>query len=309
MRVSIGIPLHNEQEVFPELLARLLKVLDALPGGPHQIVFVDDGSTDGTGRLLRDAARRDARVKVVALSRNFGHQAALSAALDYATGDALVLMDGDLQDEPEVIPELLRQHEAGADVVYTRRASREEGFLLRAAYKLYYRLMSAMSEVPAPLDSGDFSLLGAPVVAALRRMPERQRYLRGLRTWVGFKQVGVDVQRKARSAGRPKYTTWKLIQLALDGICSFSTVPLRAAALTGLAAIVASVAFSIYAVYVRIVVGAVPVGFTASIIVMTLLSGVQLLFLGVIGEYLGRVYAEAKGRPTYVVAEIVGGDS
>lgn len=308
MRVSIGIPLHNEQEVFPELLARLLKVLDALPGGPHQIVFVDDGSTDGTPLLLRDAARRDARVKVVALSRNFGHQAALGAALDYATGDALVLMDGDLQDEPEVIPELLRQHEAGADVVYTRRASREEGLLLRAAYKLYYRVMSAMSEIPVPLDSGDFSLLGTPVVAALRRIPERQRYLRGLRTWVGFKQVGVDVQRKARGAGRPKYTTWKLIQLALDGICSFSTVPLRAAALTGLVAIVASVAFSIYAVYVRIVVGAVPVGFTASLIVTTLLSGVQLLFLGVIGEYLGRVYAEAKGRPTYVVAEIVGGD-
>src|SRR6476619_5134721 len=147
MRLSIGIPLHNEQEVFPELLARLLKVLDALPGGPHQIVFVDDGSTDGTPRLLRDAAQQDARVKVVALSRNFGHQAALGAALDYATGDALVLMDGDLQDEPEVIPELLRRHEAGADVVYTRRASRQEGVFLRAAYKLYYRVMSAMSEV------------------------------------------------------------------------------------------------------------------------------------------------------------------
>jgi glycosyltransferase involved in cell wall biosynthesis len=308
MRLSIGIPLHNEEDVIPELLTRLVAVLDALPGGPHQVVFVDDGSIDGSRRLLTAAARRDSRLKVVALSRNFGHQAALGAALDHATGDALVLMDGDLQDEPEVIPELLRQHEAGADVVYARRASREEGLLLRAAYSGYYRLMSALSEVPVPLDSGDFALLGAPVVAALRRMPERQRYLRGLRAWVGFKQVGVDVQRKARAAGRPKYTTWKLMQLALDGICSFSTVPLRAAALTGFIAIVAACAFSIYAVYMRIASGTVPVGFTASLIITTLLSGVQLLFLGVIGEYLGRVYAEAKGRPTYVVAEIVGGD-
>ncbi len=308
MRLSIGIPLHNEEDVIPELLTRLLAVLDALPGGPHQVVLVDDGSSDGSRRLLTAAARRDSRLKVVALSRNFGHQAALGAALDYATGDALVLMDGDLQDEPEVIPELLRQHEAGADVVYARRASREEGLIFRAAYKLYYRLMAALSEVPLPLDSGDFALLGAPVVAALKRIPERQRYLRGLRAWVGFKQVGVDVQRKARAAGRPKYTTWKLMQLALDGICSFSTVPLRAAALTGLVAIVAACLFSIYAVYMRIASGTVPVGFTASLIITTLLSGVQLLFLGVIGEYLGRVYAEAKGRPTYVVAEIVGGD-
>jgi dolichol-phosphate mannosyltransferase len=168
--------------------------------------------------------------------------------------------------------------------------------------------MAALSEVPVPVDSGDFALLGAPVVAALKRLPEQQRYLRGLRAWVGFKQVGVDVQRKARAAGSPKYTTWKLLQLALDGICSFSTVPLRAAALTGFIAILAACAFSIYAVYMRIASGTVPAGFTASLIVMTLLSGVQLLFLGVIGEYLGRVYAEAKGRPTYVVADIVGGD-
>jgi dolichol-phosphate mannosyltransferase len=308
MRLSIGIPIHNEEEVIPELLTRLLAVLDGLPGGPHQVVFVDDGSRDGSRRLLTAAAHRDSRLKVVALARNFGHQAALAAALDHATGDALVLMDGDLQDEPEVIPELLRHHAAGADVVYARRASREEGLLLRTAYWLSYRLMAALSEVPVPLDSGDFALLGAPVVAALKRMPERQRYLRGLRAWVGFKQVGVDVRRKARVAGRTKYTTWKLMQLALDGICSFSIVPLRAAALTGLLAILATCGYSIYAVYARLTSGSVPAGFTASLIITTLLSGVQLLFLGVIGEYLGRVYAEAKGRPAYVVAEIVGGD-
>jgi polyisoprenyl-phosphate glycosyltransferase len=308
MRLSIGIPIHNEEEVVPELLTRLLAVADALPGGPHELLFVDDGSTDRSRSLLTAAAGRDRRVKVVALSRNFGHQAALGAAIDYATGDALVLMDGDLQDEPEVIPELLRHHQAGADVVYARRASREEGPIARALYKLFYRVLTSLSEVPLPTDTGDFALLGAPVVAALRRLPERQRYLRGLRAWVGFKQVGVDVNRRARAAGKAKYTSWRLMQLALDGICSFSSLPLRAATLAGLVAIAAAGAFSLYAIYMRVVVGTVPVGFTASLVVMTFLSGVQLLFLGVIGEYLGRIYVEAKGRPTYVVADIVGGE-
>lgn len=307
-RLSIGIPIHNEEEILPELLPRLSAVLDTIPGGPHEVVFVDDGSTDGSRGLLTEAARRDARITVIALSRNFGHQAALGAALDFAKGDAVVLMDGDLQDEPEIIPELVRRHLAGADVVYTRRASRKEGLLLRLAYTLYYRIVSSVAEVPMPLDSGDFSLMGARVVTALRRMPERQRYLRGLRAWVGFRQESVDVQREARAGGRAKYTTWRLIQLALDGICSFSIVPLRAATLTGLAAIVLAVVFSLYAVYVRIVLGSAPVGFTAQLLIMTFLSGVELLFLGVIGEYLGRVYAETKGRPPYIVAEIVGGD-
>jgi dolichol-phosphate mannosyltransferase len=308
MRLSIAIPLYNEHEVFPRLLERLTAVLDGLPGGPHEMVFVDDGSTDATGSLLVEAAQRDPRVKAVLLSRNFGHQAAMGAGLDHATGDAVVLMDGDLQDEPEVIPELLRLHQAGADVVYTRRASREEGLLLRLAYKAYYRLVASLSEIPLPLDSGDFALLGAPVVAALRRLPEHQRYLRGLRTWVGFTQAALDVPRRARAAGTPKYTTLKLIQLAIDGVCSFSTLPLRAATYLGLLAILASFAFAVYTVVMRFVSNTVPTGFTAILLVTTFLSGVQLMFLGVIGEYLGRVYSESKGRPSYVVAKIVGGD-
>jgi len=165
-----------------------------------------------------------------------------------------------------------------------------------------------LADVPMPLDSGDFSLMGSRVLTAVRRLPERQRYLRGLRAWVGFRQVGIDVQRGSRAGGEPKYTTWGLFQLALDGICSFSIVPLRAATLTGVATIVLTVAFALYAIYRRLVVGAVPAGFTASLVVMTLLSGVELLFLGVIGEYLGRIYAETKGRPTYLVADIVGGE-
>ena len=308
MRLTVGIPVYNEEAVVPELLTRVLSVLNSLPDGPHEVVFVDDGSTDRTRELLKDAARRDSRLKVVALSRNFGHQAAFCAALDYATGDAVVLMDGDLQDEPEIIPELLRLHQAGADVVYARRASREEGLILRMAYRLFYRIVARLSEVQLPLDTGDFALLGGRVVSALRQLPEHQRYLRGLRAWVGFRQVGIDVQRRARFAGRPKYTTWKLVKLAVDGICSFSIVPLRAASITGVLAIILSVGFSLYAVYMRVVSGTVPIGFTANLVVMTFLSGVQLLFLGIIGEYLGRVYGEAKGRPTYVVAEVLGGD-
>jgi glycosyltransferase involved in cell wall biosynthesis len=304
MRLSVGIPVFNEQEIIPELLARLAAVLDALPGGPHEVVFVDDGSTDGSRGLLEAAVAKDPRIRVIVLSRNFGHQAALGAALDHATGDAVVLMDADLQDRPEIIPDFVRHYEAGADVVFARRASREEGLLLRAMYKLFYRLISALSDLPLPRDSGDFALLGSPVVTALRQLPERERYLRGLRAWVGFRQVGVDVQRAARAGGAPKYTTWKLIKLAIDGVCSFSVVPLRAAAVAGLLAIAASVAFALYAIYVRVIVGQVPAGFTASLLIMIFLSGTQLLFLGVIGEYLGRVYGEAKGRPSYVVAKI-----
>ena len=177
--------------------------------------------------------------------------------------------------------------------------------MVRTAYRLFYRIVAALSETKLPVDTGDFALLGAPVVAALRQLPERDRYLRGLRAWVGFTQVGIDVDRKARFAGKPKYTTWKLMKLAVDGICSFSIVPLRAAAATGLLAIAASAAFTVYAIYVRTTGGVTPAGFTASLVIMTFLSGVQLLFLGIIGEYLGRVYGEAKGRPPYVVARVL----
>jgi len=306
MRLSVGIPVYNEEDVIPELLDRLMRVIDALPGGPHQVVLVDDGSSDGSRRLLTSAAERDPRINVVVLSRNFGHQAALGAALDHADGDTLVLMDADLQDEPEVIPTFVREYEKGAQVVYARRASRQEGLALRIAYDVFYRIVTALSEVTLPRDAGDFGLISAPVIQALRQLPEQQRYLRGLRAWVGFRQVGVDVERPARFAGKPKYTAWRLVKLALDGICSFSVAPLRAAALTGLLAICAAAAFSIFAVYVRVVSGAAPQGFTASLIVMTFLAGVQLFFLGVMGEYLGRVYGESKKRPAYVVADVIG---
>lgn len=305
-RVSVAIPLYNEEAGFPELYRRLAKVLDAIPGGPHEIVFVDDGSADGTFRAVTEAAAADSRVVGVALSRNFGHQAALSAALDHATGDVVVVMDGDLQDEPEAIPAFLEEHRKGFDVVYARRVGRKEGWALRACYYLFYRMIALLSDVRLPLDAGDFGLMSRRVVDRLREIREHHRYLRGLRTWVGFRQTGVPVERAERAAGRSGYTFGKLFRLALDGIFAFSMAPLRAAAVIGLVAVAGALLFALYAVYVKFVVGRSPQGFTALILVITFFSGVQLLFLGVIGEYLGRVYEETKGRPPYVVDRKVG---
>jgi len=284
-------------------------VLSELPGGPHEIVMVDDGSTDGSRQALFRAAAAETRLVVVALSRNFGHQAALSAALDHVTGDVVVLMDGDLQDPPEAIPLLLRTHLEGYDVVYARRVRRKEGWLLRASYATFYRVLARLSNVHLPVDSGDFGLMSRRVVEQLRRAPERHRYLRGLRAWAGYAQIGVTVERAARAGGGSKYSLRKLIALACDGFFSFSVAPLRAAALLGLGAIVLSTLFALYAVGVRLLLGQSPQGFTALIVVMTFLSGTNLLFLGLLGEYLGRVYEEVKRRPLYVVDQIVRGDA
>ena len=306
-RLSVAIPVYDEEAVLPELLARLGNVLDAIPGGPHQILFVDDGSRDGSLALLRAAAQRDGRIAVVALSRNFGHQAAISAALDHAEGDAVVIMDADLQDAPEEIPRLLAAHAEGYDVVYARRVRRKEGLLLRFAYAAFYRLAAALAETPLPLDSGDFALLSRPVVDALRQARERHRYLRGLRSWVGFRQVGIEVERARRAGGEPKYGLARLTRLALDGLFAFSVLPLRAAALLGLTALVASGGYTLYALWAKLALHRSPQGFTALILVITFLAGIQLLFLGVIGEYVGRVYEEVKARPIYLVREIVRG--
>jgi dolichol-phosphate mannosyltransferase len=304
-RLSVAIAIYNEEQVLPELLRRLAAVLDGVPGGPHEIVFVDDGSSDRSAAILAEAAAAREGIVVVRLSRNFGHQAALSAALAHVTGDAVVFMDGDLQDPPEAIPRLLEEHLKGFDVVYVRRIRRKEGWLLRLCYFLFYRIMAAVATIRLPVDAGDFALLSRRVVLQLRETRERHRYLRGLRSWVGFRQTGVALERAARHSGRSKYGSLKLVALAMDGLVAFSVAPLRAAALLGLLTIVASFLFAAYAVYVRLVLGESPQGFTALILVMTFMSGVQLLFLGVIGEYLGRVYEEVKGRPQYVIDSVI----
>jgi len=300
--VSVAIALLNEEESVPELLRRVTAVLDALPGGPHEIVLVDDGSTDGTWSALCQASQHDPRLTALSLSRNFGHQAALTAALEHVNGDVVILMDGDLQDPPEQIPRLIAGWLAGADVVYAQRASRREGPVLRACYALFYRLLGTVAELKLPLDAGDFGLMSRRVLSQLRRMPERHRYLRGLRTWVGFRQVGVAIDRDARHAGRPSYSLSRLLGLAFDGLFSFSVVPLRFTALAGLFVILLSVGYTAWAVGVKVLSGATPQGFTTLIVAITLLGGIQLLSLGIVGEYIGRLYEEAKARPHYILA-------
>jgi glycosyltransferase involved in cell wall biosynthesis len=305
-RLSVAIPVFNEEAALPELLRRTRAVLDCIPGGPHEIVLVDDGSSDSTWQILESAAALDPRIKAVELSRNFGHQIALGAALDNVTGDVAILMDGDLQDPPEAIPTLLEHYHLGYDVVYVERVNRKESWWLRTCYWMFYRLIALLSSTKLPLDAGDFGLMSRRVLDEIKRMPEQHRYLRGLRTWVGFRQIGVPIERDARYAGQTKYSPMRLLKLASDGIFAFSIVPLRAAATVGAMAIAVSFAFSLYFVYAKFWRGS-PQGFTALIVAITFLSGVNLFFLGIIGEYVGRIFEQVKGRPHYVVRQRIEG--
>jgi dolichol-phosphate mannosyltransferase len=279
-------------------------VLDGLPGGPHQIVLVDDGSSDDSLSLMEAEANEDERLLVIGLARNFGHQVALTAALANVSGEVVVVMDADLQDPPEVIPTFLERYRDGYDVVYAQRKERKESVALRLSYFVFYRLIARLADVSLPLDAGDFGLMSRRVVQVVNAAPEHHRYLRGLRTWAGFRQTGVVVERARRHAGKSKYSIAKLVKLALDGVFAFSTAPLRAASLLGSLALLGSALFACYALYAKVVRDQSPQGFTALIVSITFLSGVQLLFLGIIGEYLGRVYEEVKDRPLYIVDRI-----
>jgi polyisoprenyl-phosphate glycosyltransferase len=306
-RLSIAIPVHNEEPILDELLLRTRAAVDQIPGGPHQILFVDDGSTDRTLPVLEQAAHSDSRITVISLSRNFGHQAALSAALDHVSGDAVVLMDGDLQDAPEAIPLLMQRFQEGYDVVYAIRAARKESLPLRMCYFAFYRLQAMLSETRLPLDAGDFGLMSRRVVDQLRRMPEHHRYLRGLRAWVGFRQLGIPIERAQRQSGKSKYSLLRLVKLASDGIFAFSVVPLRITTLLGAIAVAVSGMFALYSLFAKLFLNQSPQGFTALVFLITFLSGVLLFSLGIIGEYVGRIYEEIKARPLYVVSKVING--
>jgi polyisoprenyl-phosphate glycosyltransferase len=306
--LSIVVPLFNEAENVGELLRRITGVVAGLPVPPaaYEIICVDDGSRDTTLARLREAAAADRHVRILALARNFGHQIASTAGLDLAYGDAVVLMDGDLQDPPELIEAFLAHFREGYDVVYAtrrRRAGESRFKLITAA--VFYRVVKRLTSESIPVDTGDFRLMSQRVVAALRGIRERHRFIRGLVSWVGYRQVGIAYDREPRHSGGTKYPISKMVRFALDGITAFSDIPLRFASYFGF--IVSGCAF-VYAIVVLVlkVFGFNEPGFTSIMIAVLFLGGVQLIGIGILGEYIGRIYDEIKGRPLYLVAEVSG---
>lgn len=301
---SVVAPVFNEEETLPHFYRRVVTALEAL-GDPFELVLVNDGSRDGSLRVMRELHERDRRVRVVNFSRNFGHQAAISAGLTYARGQAVVVIDSDLQDPPEVIAELAARWRDGAEVVYAQRAAREGEThfkLLTAA--LFYRLIARITAVNIPRDTGDFRLLDRKVVDALVSMREHHRFMRGLSAWVGFRQEAVRYHRAERFAGTTKYPLGKMIRFSLDAITGFSYVPLQLATTLGFLLAVISLLSIIVAAVVRLTTGAI-VGQASTLILVLLLGGIQLIFLGIIGEYLGRIYDEVRARPLYIVHDVL----
>jgi glycosyltransferase involved in cell wall biosynthesis len=303
-KLSLVVPCFNEQAVIETTHQRLRSLLDSLSVLDSEIVYVDDGSLDGTLPLLESIQRGDERVRLLALSRNFGHQIAVSAGLQAAAGDAVVLMDADLQDPPELIPDMVARWREGADVVYgVREARAGETWFKRLSANLFYRLINRLSGTPIPIDTGDFRLMDRRVVDAVLAMPERDRFLRGMVAWAGFRQVPIRYRREARTAGETKYPLRRMLRFAADGLLSFSLVPLRLAVYLGLVASAMALLGICYALVLRLFTDVWVPGWTLLFIAVLFLGGVQLLSLGVIGEYLGRVYWEVKRRPLYLIEE------
>ena len=306
--ISVIVPCFNEDVVLPETTRRLTESMERI-GRSFEIVFVDDGSKDDTPRVLAEIQASDPRLRVVRLSRNFGHQIAISAGLEYARGAAVVLIDADLQDPPEVISEMVALWRQGHDVVYGTRRNRDgETTFKTLTAKWFYRFINRLSDVPIPLDSGDFRLLDRRVVDALLTMPERDRFVRGMVSWVGFRQASVSYDRASRHAGESKYTLFRMARFAADGILSFSTAPLRIATVLGVAASSLALLGGLTAVGFGLAGGRWMAPWAWVLLVVLLLGGAQLLCLGIFGEYLGRTYAENKRRPLYFVRETLGFD-
>jgi polyisoprenyl-phosphate glycosyltransferase len=302
---SLVIPIYNESENIPELYRRVSAVMDSLPE-QGELILVNDGSRDRSLEMLRDLHDRDQRVCYLSLARNFGHQIAVTAGLQYSRGQSVIILDADLQDPPELIPQMMERWQEGFEVVYAQRTRRQrESWFKRLTAYVFYRLLKTLADVDIPTDTGDFCLVDRRIVDLLNGMPERNRYLRGLRSWVGFRQTAVLFDRDPRYAGDVKYTFTKSLKLALNGLASFSQVPLRLSTYLGLLTAFLSVLMALLVLYWRLVSPISPLSGLASILIAVFFFGaVQLLSIGILGEYIGRIYEEVKGRPLYTLAEV-----
>lgn len=306
-KVSVVIPMYYEEAVAEECYNRVIKVLKNIKNYQYEIIFVNDGSKDKTLEILENIARKDSNVKILSFSRNFGHQAAVTAGIKYVTGDAIVIIDADLQDPPELIPEMLKLWEQGNEVIYGKRKTRkgESRFKLLTA-KMFYKTLNALSDVEIPKDTGDFRLVDRKVIDVVNSMPEHNKFLRGLFSWVGFKQTAFEYERKERFAGKTKYPLKKMLKLAGDGIISFSTKPLKLVGGLGIISIILSLAILIYSLvsYIFELNNLTP-GWTSIMVAITLFSGVQLLSIWIISEYIARIYDETKNRPQYIIDRMI----
>ena len=304
--ISVIVPVYNERQVLPAFHERATRALESIGGCDYELLFVNDGSSDGSGELLETLAARDPHTRVVQLSRNFGHQIAISAGIDFAGGDCTVVIDADLQDPPEVIAEMVAKWREGFDVVYGVRATRKgETPMKLLTASAFYRLLNRITKISIPVDVGDFRLMSRRATEELRRLREKDRFVRGLVSWIGFQQTGVVYERDHRIAGETKYPYGKMVKFALDGITSFSTVPLKLATWLGYAA--SGFAFLYMAsVFVQKALGYTIQGWATIMVAMLFLGGVQLICLGIMGEYLGRIFNEIKPRPMYVVDRVLG---
>ena len=304
-KISLVIPVYNEEEVLKQLLGRVVPVLEK-NAFDYELIFVNDGSRDRSLLMIKDFARKNKKIKVVSFSRNFGHQIALSAGLNFTTGEVVMVIDADLQDPPELLPKMIEKWQAGYKVVYGVRKKRKEGIMKKICYGLFYRLLKNSAKVDIPLDAGDFCLMDRKVVVLINSFPERTRFLRGLRSWIGFSQIGIEYDRDKRYAGKTKYSFIKLIKLAIDGFVSFSDLPLKLAMILGFFISFLSIVYAIIQIFVRFVAGGIIPGWATITVAVLFLGGVQLIMIGVVLSYLSKIFNEVKGRPLFIIDEILG---
>jgi polyisoprenyl-phosphate glycosyltransferase len=303
---SIIVPVFNEEAVLPILLRRLDMLMDGLDG-PAETIFVDDASTDCSSIILQEKAKHDPRYRYIGLSRNFGHQVAITAGMDAAAGQAVIVMDADLQDPPEVVGDMIARWRDGYEIVHGKRLSRDgESKFKRATASLFYRVLARLSSIDIPRDVGDFRLIDRKVLEAFRAMPEQDRFVRGMFAWLGFRQTEVTFHRLPRGAGKTKYPLWKMLRLALNGALSFSDAPLRFAIWCGLAVSVLAMLYGLYVTGLWLANSHLVEGWTSTIVVISFLCGLNMLMTGIIGLYIGRIHAEVKRRPLYVISQKVG---